>query len=71
MASVKENIAASESAYDKDGCIDLILFEEKEHENRIYWLKEKEGKNLVVQDRGDANWVIDELPDNYVVRGCK
>lgn len=44
MANVKENITAQESAYDKDGCIDLILFEEKEHENRIYWMKEKGGK---------------------------
>ena len=27
MANVKENITAQESAYDKDGCIDLILFD--------------------------------------------
>lgn len=71
MANVKENITAQESAYDKDGCIDLILFEEKEHENRIYWMKEKGGQNLVVQDRGDGNWVIDKLPADYVIRGCK
>ena len=48
-----------------------FLFEEKEHENRIYWLKEQGGKNLLVQDLGDANCVIDELPEDYVVRGCK
>ncbi len=71
MANIKNSITAQESAYDKDGCIDLILFEEKEHENRIYWLKEQGGKNLLVQDLGDANCVIDELPEDYVIRGCK
>ena len=71
MANIKNGITAQESAYDKDGCIDLILFEEKEHENRIYWLKEQGGKNLLVQDLGDANCVIDELPEDYVIRGCK
>ena len=71
MTNIKKSISAQESAYDKDGCIDLILFEEKEHENRIYWLKEQGGKNLLVQDLGDANCVIDELPEDYVIRGCK
>ena len=71
MTNIKTSITAQESAYDKDGCIDLILFEEKEHENRIYWLKEQGGKNLLVQDLGDANCVIDELPEDYVIRGCK
>ena len=42
MANVKENITAQESAYDKDGCIDLILFEEKEHE-----CEEKENSNKI------------------------
>ena len=71
MTNIKKSITAQESAYDKDGCIDLILFEEKEHENRIYWLKEQGGKNLLVQYLVDANCVIDELPEDYVIRGCK
>ena len=70
MTKIKENLTAEDTRYDKDDCIDLMLFEEVEHENRIYWLKEKNGRNLVVQDRGDANVVVDILPANYVIRGC-
>jgi len=71
MVRIKENISMQDTTFDADGCIDLMLFEEIEHENRIYWMKEKNGRNLVVQDRGDANLVIDILPNDYVVRGCK
>lgn len=70
MVKIKENLTMEDTTFDADGCIDLMLFEEREHENRIYWMKEKNGRNLVVQDRGDANLVIDILPQDYVVRGC-
>ncbi len=71
MAHIKELFSTKDTTYDNDGCIDLMLFEEDEHENRVYWQKEEGGRNLVVQDRGDANLVIDILPDDYVIRGCK
>lgn len=70
MVKIKENLTMDDTTFDADGCIDLMLFEEREHENRIYWMKEKNGRNLVVQDRGDANLVIDILPQDYIVRGC-
>lgn len=69
MPSIRYDVSKKEASYDQDGCIDLLLMNEPETENRVYWLKEKGGDNLLVQDCGDANIVIDRLPKNYVIRG--